>query len=109
MDFNEILNSVIAGLIITLITTVSAILFKILKSKYIKSDKFLFLLNSNIYINLLLIIFSGIMIDKNSLFTNLSNIIFLFDILLSVYNVVFSHKNSCDYIKYSSCNRTNTN
>ena len=109
MDFNEILNSVIAGLICSGTIALLTFSYKTLNSKY-KEDSILFLINLNFYLGLVLLVFSCLEFNLVILFTdffsisNLFNLIFFICIIINLTNILIAYKNVKKYIKYSSNN-----
>ena len=107
MNYNDILNNIIAGIMVAFISTISTIVFNFLKSSYKKSNKILVVYDINIYYNLFLLVFNSIMIDKNSFFSMPYNYLFFFNIILNIFNIVFSHHQTNIYVKDSSFNGKN--
>ena len=107
MDFNEILNSTIAGLICSGTVALLTFTYKILNAKY-KEDSTLFLINLNFYLGLVFLVISCLEFNLETIFTNflsvpnLFNLIFFICIIINLANILIAYKNIKKYIKYSS-------
>lgn len=105
MNFFEILNNVIAGLICSGTVAVCTFTYKILRNKYEK-DSTMFLINLNFYLGLTLLISSCLEFNIKILFTdffstsNIFNLFFFVCIVSNLINILVAYKNIKKYIEY---------
>lgn len=104
MNFNEILNSTISGLLCTITVALSSALLKFLKKCHNK-DKIMFWFNFSFYYDIFAIVFSAIVfrIDKCSLypfsFGDTKNLFFFIALIINVIFTIIQYNNIKKYIK----------
>lgn len=109
LNFNEIFDSVIAGLICSATIGSISFAYKFVRKKY-EEDDFTFFLNLSFYINLFSLILSCLQFDINVLFANffsfdnVFNFFFLICIIINLRGILTIYKNTKNYINYCKNN-----
>ena len=104
MNFNEILNSVIAGLMCSITVAGASFSYKFVRKKY-EEDNLLFGLNFSFYLGIFSLIFSCIGFDFKVPLNNLHsidswlNLSFLVCIFINLRTIFVSYKNVKDFIR----------
>ena len=107
MNFNEILNATIAGLICSIIVAISTILFRFFKKSYTQ-DSTLFWYNIFFYFDIFAIVYNAInfRLDKCSLFPfspgDSTNLIFFIALGICLICTLIQYNNIKKYIKQTN-------
>lgn len=107
MDFNEILNATISGLICSIIVAISTILFNFFKKSYAK-DSTLFWYNLSFYFDIFTVVANAInfRLDKCSLFPfslgDSTNLIFFITLGICLICTLIQYSNIKKYIKQTN-------
>ena len=105
MNFLEILNTVVSGILTSLGVALLAFLWKLIKNNYNK-DSCMFWLNFSFYFSICALVISSTFLNFKDLtlytpsFHYFSNFSYLIDTIVNIFNLIVSYRNTKKYVYY---------